>query len=64
MCLANRRNGLGFPGKTVRLHRGRTSVDLVTGLGGCVDVPAGRWHGARVAFAGDGAVRSSATHLR
>jgi len=50
--------------EAVRFSRGRTSVELVTGLGGCVDVPDGRWHGARVTFAGDGAVRPSATRLR
>jgi hypothetical protein len=64
VCLVNQRNGLGFPGKSVRFSRGRSSVELVTGLGGCVDVPDGRWHGARVTFAGDAAVRPSVTHVR
>jgi glycerophosphoryl diester phosphodiesterase len=63
VCLVNRRNGLGFPGKAVRLAKGRSSVELVTGRGGCVDVPGVRSRGARVTFAGDGAVRATSTRL-
>jgi glycerophosphoryl diester phosphodiesterase len=64
VCLVNRHNGLGFPGKTVQLRKGHRSAELRTGLGGCARVPEGRWHGARVTFAGDAAVRPASTHIR
>lgn len=63
VCLVNRRNGLGFPGKAIQLRQGRHTLELTTGRGGCADVPAGHWRGARVGFPGDPAVRPSSTHL-
>ncbi|WP_349699562.1 hypothetical protein [Actinopolymorpha sp. B17G11] len=59
VCLVNAANGLGFPGKTVRLVKDELSTDLVTGLDGCVGVPTVNWRGASVSFAGDGAVHAS-----
>ncbi|MEO3873422.1 glycerophosphodiester phosphodiesterase family protein [Nonomuraea sp. B12E4] len=61
VCLVNADNGFGFPGKTVHLAKGDDGkgIDLVTGDGGCADVPAGNLRGAKVSFAGDGAVHAS-----
>jgi glycerophosphoryl diester phosphodiesterase len=56
VCLVSARHRLGFPGKTIELRKGRHAVAVETGLGGCAEVPARRWNGARVTFAGDGAV--------
>ncbi|MFD3523912.1 glycerophosphodiester phosphodiesterase [Streptomyces sp. NPDC058653] len=64
VCLVNADNGLGFPGKTVRLTKGwKKRLDLVTRDGGCATVPAVSWNGSRVTFAGDGAVHASRTKL-
>ncbi|TDC53455.1 glycerophosphodiester phosphodiesterase family protein [Jiangella ureilytica] len=63
ICLVNADNGFGFPGKPVRFQRGDKSAELTTGRGGCVATPPGHWQGARVTFAGDGAVHASAARL-
>jgi hypothetical protein len=63
VCLVNAGNGLGFPGKTVRLAKNGRSADLTTGYDGCADVPGVNWRGASVSFAGDGAVHASRTRL-
>ncbi|MFC6021383.1 glycerophosphodiester phosphodiesterase [Plantactinospora solaniradicis] len=65
VCLVNADNGLGFPGKSVHLAKGRgsKSLDLVTGNAGCVTAPGRNWRGASVSFAGDDAVHGSAGRL-
>jgi glycerophosphoryl diester phosphodiesterase len=63
VCLVNRRNGLGFPTKAIRLRKGRHSVNLTAGRGGCAAVPSRRWRGALATFAGDDSVRPSSTRL-
>ncbi|GHJ41132.1 hypothetical protein [Streptomyces sp. TS71-3] len=63
VCLVNADNGLGFPGKTVRVAKGGRSAELTTARDGCASVPGVNWRGATVAFAGDGAVHESATRL-
>ncbi|TDD41966.1 glycerophosphodiester phosphodiesterase family protein [Nonomuraea terrae] len=63
VCLVNAGNGLGFPGKTVRLAKSGRSADLTTGYDGCAAVPGVNWRGASVSFAGDGAVHASRTRL-
>ncbi|MGN9909137.1 glycerophosphodiester phosphodiesterase [Phytohabitans sp. LJ34] len=63
ICLVNARNGLGFPGKTVSLSKGRKSASLTTGYAGCVALPAKHWRGAVATFAGDGAVHPSRTRV-
>lgn len=62
VCLVNAANDLGFPGKTLHLAKGngKKSADLVTGDGGCATVPARNLRGAKVSFAGDGAVHAAA----
>ncbi|MEV4537580.1 hypothetical protein AB0J82_27760 [Asanoa sp. NPDC049518] len=60
VCLVNADNGLGFPGKTVHLSKGRKkSIDLVTANGGCTTAPSVNWRGSSVSFAGDGAVKAA-----
>jgi glycerophosphoryl diester phosphodiesterase len=56
VCLVSVPHRLGFPSKTIELRKGPDVIELQTGLGGCVDVPAPRWNGALAVFAGDGAV--------
>jgi len=51
VCLVNRENGLGFPGKTLLVD----GVARVAGRGGCVAAPGA----ARITFAGTGAVTPS-----
>lgn len=64
VCLVNAGNGLGFPGKTVSLAKGKEKlVDLVTADGGCVTVPDRSWRGASMTFVGDGAVHASYARL-
>ncbi|MFG1708213.1 glycerophosphodiester phosphodiesterase [Nonomuraea sp. M3C6] len=63
VCLVNAGNGLGFPGKTVRLAKDQKSIDLATGYDGCATVPGVNWRGASVSFAGDGAVHASRGRL-
>jgi hypothetical protein len=65
VCLVNAENGLGFPGKTVHLAKGKDkkSINLTTGDEGCVTVPGVNWRGSSVSFAGDGAVHASTARL-
>ena len=63
VCLVNADNGLGFPGKTVKLTKDEGSVELSTRRDGCADLPAVSWRGAKATFAGDGAVHPSSTRL-
>ncbi|GAA4589337.1 hypothetical protein GCM10023194_43310 [Planotetraspora phitsanulokensis] len=65
VCLVNAENGLGFPGKTVHLAKGKgkKSIDLTTGYDGCATVPGVNWRGSSVSFAGDGAVHASSGRL-
>jgi hypothetical protein len=51
VCLVNRENGLGFPGKTLNVD----GVERVAGRGGCVAAPGA----AKVSFAGTAAVTPS-----
>jgi glycerophosphoryl diester phosphodiesterase len=64
VCLVNARNGLGFPTKEIQLRKGRRSVALAAGLGGCADVPGEEWRGALATFAGDGSVLPSRGRVR
>ncbi|MGP4014378.1 glycerophosphodiester phosphodiesterase [Saccharopolyspora sp. 5N708] len=63
LCLVNASNGMGFPGKSVHLAKGKESLDLTTGNGGCASVPGMNWRGASVSFAGDDAVHASTGRL-
>jgi hypothetical protein len=59
VCLVNARNRRGFPTKRIELRKGRRSIELTAGAGGCADAPGWRWLGAVARFAGDDAVRPS-----
>jgi len=67
VCLVNRANGMGFPGKTLVVSAGGAQVGtLTTVASGCAALSGvagvSDWNGAEVRFDGDAAV--SATRLR
>jgi glycerophosphoryl diester phosphodiesterase len=64
LCLTNAENRLGFPTKELELRKGWRTATLTTGLGGCVDIPGGKWKGAHANFAGDGSVEPARTKVR